>query len=146
MRSRAGDTRLCDVDLLAHKSGGRTVIIEVEESNVKPVQVFGKFFASAHATHHGEDRIDERPLLFIQVLDTSTLKIDKTGKIEQWKVLEALIKQHAKRWPRQAERRVKYELLVGGPDDFRRESGPGTRLVKTVQGFLGVRGEPRRQP
>ena len=146
MRSRAGDTRLCDVDLLAHKPGGQTVIIEVEESNVKPVQVFGKFFASAHATHHGETRIDEHPLLFIQVLDSSALKMDKTGKTGQWKVLEALIKRHAKRWPQRRERRVEYKLLVGGPGDFKRESGPGAQLAKRVQGFLGVRGEPRWQP
>lgn len=128
--------RMCDVDILAFREGRGNVIIEIEESNVKPVQVYGKFFASAHSTHQGDRPLDEQRLLFIQVLVATSVDLKASGKPKQWKALEAVIKRHAEEWP---ERDVQYELLGGGPDDFRPGSSKADRLVSLVRNFLGVK-------
>lgn len=128
--------RMCDVDILAFREGRGTVIVEIEESNLKPVQVFGKFFASAHSTHHGDSRLDERRLLFIQVLVATSVDLTASGKPKQWKALEAVIKHYAEEWP---GRDIQYELLGGGPDDFRLGSSKADQLVGLVRGFLGVK-------
>lgn len=124
--------RFCQVDLLVALPGKATVIIEIEESNVKPVQIFGKFFASVFSTHCGTSTIAQ-PLLFIQVVDTSALKSGKTKKGNQWRSIEAAIKSHAKSWP---DRAVRYELFEGRPSEFRPDSETGARLVATIQAFL----------
>lgn len=128
--------RMCDVDILAFRGEQEAVIIEIEESNVKPVQVFGKFFASAHSTHHGEKRIGERRLLFIQVLVAKAVSSPRSRKMKQWGALEDIIKRHVKR---RFKRKVQYELLGGGPDDFRPGSSKADRLVGLVRDFLGVK-------
>jgi hypothetical protein len=129
--------RMCDVDILAYREGRGTVVIEIEESNLKPVQVFGKFFASAHSTHQGGRRLDDQRLLFIQVLVATSVDLAASGKPMQWKVLETIIKRNAaKDWP---ERDVQYELLGGGPDDFRPGSSKADRLVGLVRDFLGIK-------
>jgi len=134
----ADRAQVCFVDLIAVKPGKSMVIIEIEESNVKPVQIFGKFLASALSTHQGESRIDRLPLLFIQVVDTSALKLGKSKKGYQWSSVKAAIKEHARKWP--DRRIVYYELLEGRPTEFEPGSEQADRLVKMVQAFLGVRG------
>lgn len=132
-----GRVRLCDVDLLISMHGKATVVIEIEESNMKPVYIFGKFFASAFSTHHGESQIDEKPLLFIQILDTSTLKLDKTGKKDQWRALQTLIRKRAADWP---GREMFYEPFEGSFDKFRQGSNEAKRLVDMIQAFLASAG------
>lgn len=127
--------RMCDVDILAYREGRGTVVIEIEESNLKPVQVFGKFFASAHSTHQGGRRLDEQRLLFIQVLVATSVDLTASGKPKQWKALEDVIKRYTEKWP---ERDVQYEMLGGGPDDFKPGSSKAERLVGLVRDFLGV--------
>lgn len=125
--------RMCDVDILAFRDERKYVIIEIEESNVKPVQVFGKFFASAHSTHYDRKQIDKSPLRFIQVLVAAPANLKGSGKPEQWKALEAIIKDHAREWP---DRTVEYFLLWGGPEDFKPGSEKAGQLVGLVRKFL----------
>lgn len=128
--------RFCDVDLLIALKERGTVIIEIEESNVKPVQIFGKFFASAFSTHHGKKPIVQ-PLLFIQVVDTSALKLEKTKKGNQWGSIAATIKRHAGNWPRRA---VRYELFEGGPGEFKPDLETAIQLIQTIRDFLVASG------
>lgn len=127
--------RFCQVDILIALPEKATVIIEIEESNVKPVQIFGKFFASAFSTHHDTNPIDQ-PLLFIQVVDTAALKLGKTKKGGQWSVIKAIIKSQSKKWP---GRDVRYELVEGNANEFSSESEKGTHLIQMVKGFLKER-------
>ena len=94
-KSRA--TQYCKVDMLILKCGKIRVIAEIEESDVKPTQVCGKFLASALASHyiHRTQQNTPRPMdkrvAFIQVIDASKLKLDKTSKIQQFENLSASI-------------------------------------------------------
>jgi len=83
--SRIIKTQLCNVDMLILRSNSIKVIIEIEESNVKPVQICGKLLASALSSHYiyGDDPpvpVDGS-VLFIQILDTSKLR-EGTLKVE----------------------------------------------------------------
>ncbi|HRD02436.1 MAG TPA: hypothetical protein PLP57_07325 [Candidatus Saccharicenans sp.] len=89
------DTEICDVDILVVKDGKVRAIIEIEESDVKPNQICGKFLTSALASFYsGEEGTTaplDAPIAFIQVLDESKLKIDKTKKPGQWRNIEKAI-------------------------------------------------------
>jgi len=86
------DTEICDVDILVVKDEKVRVIIEIEESDVKPNQICGKFLTSALASCYSGDEGTtaplDAPIAFIQVLDKSKLKIHKTKKLKQWENLE----------------------------------------------------------
>jgi hypothetical protein len=69
-------TEFCNVDMLVIHDGAIGAIVEIEESNVKPVHVFGKFFASAvsrlciHDSLGGAMEYGEN-VVFIQFVDSS---------------------------------------------------------------------------
>lgn len=89
-------TRYCCVDLLILKNGKVRGIIEIEESNIKPTQVCGKFLTSAmskcyiHKNDGGVVDIAESAF-FIHVLDSSKLR-GKSVKSKQFDNLEKSIK------------------------------------------------------
>jgi len=90
------DSRLCQVDMMILKDNEIKIIIEIEESNIKPVQIFGKLFASTLAKyyiHETEDNVISMAddVCFIQVIDTKDLK-KKSKKPEQLKNIEKAIK------------------------------------------------------
>jgi hypothetical protein len=94
---KSKENEFCNVDMMVLKDDKIRLIIEIEESNVKPTQVCGKFLASALAKyfiHNSKDdkliEMDEN-VTFIQILDASKLVKGKTNKIMQWKQLEASI-------------------------------------------------------
>lgn len=66
-------TQLCKVDALALVASKVRIVVEIEESNIKPTQVFGKLLTSAlatffsHRAQGGEHHMHER-VVFIQVL------------------------------------------------------------------------------
>ncbi|HOH23441.1 MAG TPA: hypothetical protein PLB61_08905 [Bacteroidales bacterium] len=90
------ENKLCQVDLMILKDDEIKVIIEIEESNIKPVQILGKLFASTLAKnyiHHSNNyqaikMADD--VCFIQVLDTKILK-EGSKKEAQWKKIEEKI-------------------------------------------------------
>ena len=94
-KSRASE--FCNVDGLVLKDGMIKIIIEIEESNVKPTQICGKFLTSALAKYYIHESRGDKPVemggkvFFIQVLDTSKLVKYKTKKLDQWKKLETAI-------------------------------------------------------
>ncbi len=73
---KSRETEYCNVDMMILKGSRIKVIIEIEESNVKPTQVCGKFLTSALSKHYlhpsGKAEMD-KSVTFIQILDTSAL-------------------------------------------------------------------------
>ena len=121
--------RFCLVDILITQPN-KVVIIEIEESDVKPLHLFGKFFASVHSTHHRDTDISKLPLLFIQVL----LEPERTRKGEQWDCIEQILKGNAENWQ---GRRVEYELARGKSADFEDGGKEGQKLLDLASRFLG---------
>ena len=96
-KSRSNE--FCNVDLLVLKNGKISVLVEIEESNIKPTQVCGKYLTAALSRYyiHKSSNNDTTPMAdhvtFIQFVDTSKLKRDQTSKMEQWKNLQAAIRE-----------------------------------------------------
>jgi hypothetical protein len=95
---KSRETEYCNVDLLVLKENKIRIVVEIEESNVKPTQICGKFLTSALANYYIHDSERNEPIrmddsiTFIQIVDTSKLVKDKTSKFKQWKALEESIK------------------------------------------------------
>jgi len=93
---KSSRTEYCNVDLLVIQDGKIRVIIEIEESDVKPTQICGKFLTSALARYYIHETEGNVPIgmhdsvTFIQVVDTSNLK-SLSAKPYQWKNLESSI-------------------------------------------------------
>ena len=130
---------LGNVDLLVLSPDGIKVIVEVEEADVTPIQVCGKFFASALSPYFIHERkMDTRvamshSVLFIQVLDTSKLKKDKTSKIQQWCNTERSIQDAI---PIKGSRVGHYRLLYGDANDFAASQTKRRELIGCIQAFL----------
>jgi len=88
-------TKYADVDMIILKDGKVKVIIEIEESDIRPVYICGKFLVSALSKYFIHDRYGviemDDSVLFLQILDSSKLKHDRTSKLEQFKNLEKSI-------------------------------------------------------
>lgn len=93
---KSRETEYCNVDLLVLSGNKIKAIVEIEESNVKPTQVCGKFLTSALSRYYIHDERQNEPVdmdnsvTFIQVVDTSKLK-QGSAKTRQWKLLEKSI-------------------------------------------------------
>ena len=138
-KNKSRETRYCLADMLMMKDSKVRVIIEIEESDVKPTQICGKFLASALASHYIHRSEDNTPIemgdsvLFIQVLDTSKLK-ENTSKKSQWENLEDSI---TKILP--IGRITKYKLFCGKPPDLeKREGNKCPKLVSYIKGTLAT--------
>ena len=119
----------CFVDILLLLEG-RLVIIEIEESDVKPLHLLGKFYASAFSTHFNDQDISKLPLLFIQVLDTSRINLEEGQKSGQWDRVEAILKGQAEKW---LGRKAQYRLLWGRQDDFGAGGKESEKLLNLVK-------------
>ncbi|HIJ87328.1 MAG TPA: hypothetical protein HPP97_06520 [Desulfuromonadales bacterium] len=107
-------TRYCCVDLLILQDDKIRIIIEIEESDIKPTQICGKFLTSALSEYYIHDKDDGskemgKSVTFIQVLDTSKLK-DRSVKEEQFLELEKSIN---KILPLKGRPICQYKLFVG---------------------------------
>ncbi len=108
-------TQYCNVDLLMLKNNKIKVIVEIEETNVKPTQICGKFLTSALANYYIHTSEKNEPIgmddsvTFIQVVATSKLVKEKTSKLQQWEVLEESIKSII---PLKNSRITSYKLLT----------------------------------
>jgi hypothetical protein len=95
-RSRASG--YCDVDFLIVENGKVKVIVEIEESDIKPTQICGKILTSALSRFYvsGRGKTDfigmADNVTFLQVLDISKLKA-RTAKLRQFRNLEKSIRE-----------------------------------------------------
>jgi len=91
---KSRETEYCNVDLLVLKENKIRLIVEIEESDVKPTQICGKFLTSALARYYIHESENNKRIgmgesvTFIQIVDTSGLVKDKTKKFKQWNLLE----------------------------------------------------------
>ena len=91
-------TEYCNVDLLVIQDGKISVIVEIEESDLKPTQICGKFLTSALARYYIHEKEGNMPIgmqdvvTFIQVVDASNLE-RLSAKPYQWKNLESSIEK-----------------------------------------------------
>lgn len=111
-------SRYCCVDILILQNGKIRVIVEIEEVDIKPTQVCGKFLTSALSKfyiHDKEDKILEMAdsVFFIQVLDSSTLK-DGSVKLLQFRNLEKSIQKII---PLKDSRISRYKLFTGNKEN-----------------------------
>jgi len=111
---KSRSTRYCCVDLLILQEDKIRIIVEIEESDIKPTQICGKFLTSAlsknyiHKKDNGSKEMSES-VAFIQVVDTSRLK-DGSKKIKQILQLKESISQIL---PLKGRPVNKYELYFG---------------------------------
>jgi len=96
---KSNKTEYCNVDLLILKNNKIRVIIEIEEADITPTQICGKFLTSALSSyfiHESENNIPigmSDSVSFIQILNMSRLK-EGTAKPDQWENLEESINEH----------------------------------------------------
>ena len=118
-----------------------SVIIEIEESNVKPVHLFGKFLASAMSKYYIYGNKDVSPIgmaqsvFFIQILETSGLK-DVKAKYKQWHLVEESIQGII---PVKESRINKYKLIYGKGDDFKEDGEKIKTLITNIIDFLALK-------
>lgn len=135
---KSQQTEYCNVDLLIVKSNKIKVIIEIEEANIKPTQICGKFLTSALSSfyiHEDEDNSIysmDASVLFIQILDTSKLKKDKTSKIKQWENIERSIIRII---PVESSKIDDYRLFYGDASDFGVNGEKRKNLLSVFAGF-----------
>ncbi len=138
-KHKSNRTEYCDVDLLILKDGKIRVIIEIEETDVKPTQICGKFLTSAlsrYFIHEYKNNVRvgmSDSVSFIQILNTAWLKAG-TAKIEQWENLEKSIMSIL---PIERSRIREYKLMYGNVSDFERtNSNKCAELVACVRNAL----------
>ncbi|MCK9614713.1 MAG: hypothetical protein M0R48_04310 [Candidatus Omnitrophica bacterium] len=118
---RSRETEYCNVDLLITVDNKIKVIIEIEEANIKPTQICGKLLTSALSKYfihesEGSNLIGMADsVLFIQVLDSLKLKIDKTAKTKQWDKIEKSIQDII---PVKGSNISRYKIFYGNKTNF----------------------------
>jgi len=137
-REKSSKTEYCDVDLLILKDNKVRVIVEIEEANVTPIQICGKLLASALSSHFIHDKWGAPvemgdSVLFIQILDTSKLKLSQTSKMEQWTRLEQSIRGVL---PVEGSRICCYRMFQGDTKEFALNSEKRKALLTSIQTFL----------
>lgn len=122
---KSNQTEFCNVDLLILKDNRIRVIIEIEEADITPTKIFGKFLTSALSSHFIHRTQKDVPIgmgdsvSFIQILDTSELKQDQTAKFDQWENIETSIKSIV---PIKNSKINNYKLFFGDTSNFREEN------------------------
>ena len=111
-------TRYCCVDMLILQKGKIRVIIEIEEADIKPTQVCGKFLTAALSNYYIHEKDGGKvemanSVFFIQVLDSSKLK-DRSAKLEQFRNLGESIQGII---PLKDSKINHYKLFTGKQDD-----------------------------
>lgn len=128
--SKSFEAQNCNVDLMFVKENEIRIIMEIEEANIKPVQICGKFFASALSSHHiytDEPVGMSQSVLFIQVVDTKQLK-EGTFKFKQWDSLKESIRSILP-----VGNIKEYELIYGEISDFEEKEEPYQELVNSIR-------------
>lgn len=110
----------CKVDMLVLQNQKVRAIIEIEESDIKPHQICGKFLTSALSSyfiHAGwadkQIGMGER-VVFIEILEISKLK-SQTHKLKQFENLEQSINEVL---PLKNSAITEYHLIFGKLDDM----------------------------
>ena len=115
-------TRFCSVDAVVLKDGQVKIIIEIEESDIRPVALTGKVIISAQASHYIHQR-KSYPIAprasFIQVIDTKKLS-PESSKLAQCRNLIELIRNTLSA----SGRNMEYDIFHGDIAEFERPEAP----------------------
>lgn len=130
-KEKSAKTEFCDVDMLIIKDDKVKVIFEIEESNIKPTQICGKFLTSALSSYYCYKReqkhlIDDN-ILFIQVVDTLKLK-ENSSKSDQFNNIKSAIGQGI---TLKDNKKVGYRLIKT------KEKGFNQELIMQIEEFIG---------
>ena len=136
---KSNHTKYCDVDLLIIKDNKIRVIVEIEEAKINPTQICGKFLTSALSSYFIHKDFKNVPIgmddsvCFIQILDTSKLKVDETSKFKQWKNLETSIMNIL---PIKDSKIIKYNLFYGNISEFKSNKETSELLITCIKDAL----------
>jgi len=112
-------THFCSVDATILLAGQVVAILEIEEEGgIRPGNLFGKVFASAHASHFidgGETSSIASGCAFVQVIDTGNLP-RSSKKLEQCLHLSESIKPALMACPT----KLAYQIFYGDLAEFER--------------------------
>jgi len=136
---KSDKTEYCNVDLLILKNNKIRVIIEIEETDITPIKICGKFLTSALSSyfiHESENNIPigmSDSVSFIQILNMSRLR-EGTAKLDQWENLEESIMNTL---PIKGSKIRKYKLLHGNVSDFKGRNSSGcAELISHIKEAL----------
>ncbi len=139
-KDKSNKTEYCNIDLLILEDSKIRVIIEIEETDITPTQICGKFLTSALSSYFIHESENNNPIrmsdsvLFVQILNTSRLK-ERTAKLDQWKNLEKSIR---KILPIEGSRVRKYKLLRGNVSEFKSgHRNKCTELITYIKSHIG---------
>ena len=119
---KSNATEFCDVDILVLKSGRIRVIVEIEEVELVPGKLFGKFAVPAVCWGYiygpsGENAPMDDRVVFVQVVNAADMK-PNASKPEQWRLVEKAIRELIPLKGKGA-RIAGYSLYAGTAADFR---------------------------
>jgi len=136
---KSNKTEYCNVDLLILRDDKIRVVIEIEETDIKPTQICGKFLTSALSRYFIHECKNNVPVgmsdsvFFIQILNTSRLK-EGTVKPDQWINLERSIMNIL---PIKGSKIREYKLLYGNVSDFKGRNSCGcAELISHIKEAL----------
>lgn len=93
---KSNSSKLCNVDALILYDQKVKIIIEIDESNSSPNNIFGKFLTSAFSNlyqyNNEKISIPEKSVLFIQVVDTSKYPLN-SKRVSKLRLIEKRIQQ-----------------------------------------------------
>ncbi len=132
--------KFTEVDSLILKNNVIKVIVEIEETNVKPNHLFGKFMAAAMSSFYiykpgqNEEYICgmSDKVHFIQILD-STRYLERSQKYEQWKKVEDSIQKSTKM---DLNSTFDYKLFFGKRAESDLEPELKQKLLEYMQNLL----------
>jgi len=130
--TKSRETEFCNVDILILKDDKVKVIVEIEESDIKPTQVCGKFLTSALSQYYIYDSIRysfDDSVKFIHILDKSKLKA-RTRKLKQFEYLEVAINNIL---PLKNNNQIAYRIFAMSTNDFKE---PMKKIIDTIDGFM----------
>ena len=135
---KSNQTEYCNVDLLILKDDRIRVIIEIEEADITPTKIFGKFLTSALSSYYIHRTQNDVPIgmgdwvSFIQILDMSKLEVDKTAKFNQWEYIENSIQSIV---PIKNSKIGDYKIFFGDISNFGEED-KRQEVIQYIRGVL----------
>ena len=130
----------CKVDALVFSTRGVQVVLEIEESNLRPTQVCGKLLTTALAesySHRNHGRIPMcGSVLFVQVLDSSRLK-PNSAKLQQWGNLTRSLKRQL---PLRRGSVTRYYSIQTSARALTQGSADASQLLDVIRSHLRMNG------
>ncbi len=123
------ENKVCDVDALIVRDRQVRIIVEIEESNIKPTQICGKFLTSALASFYSyrDRKCALREVTFVQVLSSAALDPERTRKRLQAEQIAGRLQEFCRAEPNPIS-----EYMLVWDVDVDREADRFRRAVQAV--------------